>query len=88
MYACYHCYLGLCYELSSNRLYRDMCLDEADKLTTEGKKKTYIIPGKIQGRKKSDFGQNEVKSQIITEGKSQVLSKGVIHCIYCNSCVL
>lgn len=66
---------GLCYELSSNSLYRDMCLDEADKLTTEGKKKTYIIPGKIQGKRKSDFGQNEVKSQIITEGKSQVLSE-------------
>ena len=36
--------LGICYELSGNSLYRDMCYQEANKITLTSISKTVITP--------------------------------------------
>ena len=44
--------IGLCYELSGDASLRDMCLEQAYKLSPGGKKKTYIVISKGSGKNK------------------------------------
>ena len=60
-----------------------MCLQEAQKLCSKGKKKTYISVNnkpstKKQAQKEFVEGQeSEIKSQIISERRSTIIDQGI-----------